>query len=75
MVLHHILYNVGFNDDLYYIVMEYIDGITLKKYIEQEGKLNWQETLHFSIQVLKVQHLVLKQLMTALFHLLSYLKY
>lgn len=47
------IFNVGFNDDLYYIVMEYIDGITLKEFIEQKGKLNWHETLYFVTQVLK----------------------
>jgi len=46
------IYNVGFNDDLYYIVMEYIDGITLKQYIEQQGKLTWRETLNFITQIL-----------------------
>ncbi|MDP4153179.1 MAG: protein kinase [Bacillota bacterium] len=47
------IYNVGFNDDLYYIVMECIDGITLKQYIEQQGKLTWRETLYFITQILK----------------------
>lgn len=47
------IHNVGFNDDLYYIVMEYIDGISLKEYIEQEGRLSWENTLSFTTQVLK----------------------
>lgn len=34
-----------------YIVMEYIDGITLKDYIDRKGVLNWKEALHFATQV------------------------
>ena len=34
-----------------YIVMELIDGITLKQYMEKKGVLNWKETLHFAIQI------------------------
>lgn len=36
-----------------YIVMELIDGITLKQYIERRGKLNWREALHFIAQIMK----------------------
>ena len=36
-----------------YIVMELIDGITLKQYMEKKGTLNWKETLHFGIQIAK----------------------
>ncbi len=36
-----------------YIVMELIDGITLKQYLEKKGVLNWKETLHFAIQIAK----------------------
>ena len=36
-----------------YIVMELIDGITLKQYMEKKGVLNWKETLHFAIQIAK----------------------
>ena len=40
-----------------YIVMEYIDGITLKEYIEREGSLRWKDAVHFTIQILKgLQH-------------------
>lgn len=46
------IYDVGLNDDLYFIVMEYIDGITLKQYIEQEERLPWREALHFIAQIL-----------------------
>ena len=36
-----------------YIVMELIDGISLKQYMEKKGVLNWKETLHFAIQIAK----------------------
>jgi serine/threonine protein kinase len=51
------VYDVSFGDMLQYIVMEYIDGITLKEYIEQQGSLSWKEAIHFTIQILKgLQH-------------------
>ncbi len=51
------VYDVSFGDLLQYIVMEYIDGITLKQYIEQEGSLPWKDAVHFIIQVLRgLQH-------------------
>ena len=46
------VYDVSFGDQIQYIVMEYIDGITLKQYIEQEGTIRWQEALHFTTQIL-----------------------
>ena len=36
-----------------YIVMELIEGISLKQYMEKKGTLNWKETLHFAIQIAK----------------------
>ncbi len=36
-----------------YIVMELIEGITLKQYMEKKGVLNWKETLHFAMQIAK----------------------
>ena len=42
--------NTGVAD---YIVMELIDGISLKQYMEKKGVLNWKETLHFAIQICK----------------------
>ena len=37
--------------------MEYIDGITLKEYIEQQGTVKWKEAVHFSVQILRaLQH-------------------
>lgn len=51
------VYDVSFGDRLQYIVMEYIEGITLKEYIGQRGVLDWNETLYFIIQVLRaLQH-------------------
>ena len=36
-----------------YIVMELIEGISLKQYMEKKGVLNWKETLHFALQIAK----------------------
>ena len=47
------VYDVSTSDDADYIVMELIDGITLKQYMEKKGVLNWKETLHFAIQIAK----------------------
>ena len=49
--------DVGFGERLQYIVMEYIDGITLKEYLDQRKDLRWKETVHFTIQILRaLQH-------------------
>jgi serine/threonine-protein kinase len=45
--------DVGFNDEMRFIVMEYIDGITLKEYMESQQKLDWKEASHFTIQILR----------------------
>ncbi len=51
------VYDVNFSDRLQYIVMEYIDGITLKEYIDNEKVLTWKDSVHFIIQVLRaLQH-------------------
>lgn len=51
------VYDVSFGDKLQYMVMEYIDGISLKEYIAQQGVLTWKETVHFTTQILKaMQH-------------------
>lgn len=51
------VYDVSFGDLIQYIVMEYIDGITLKEFIEREGSLRWKDAVHFTIQILKgLQH-------------------
>lgn len=46
------VYDVSFGDMIQYIVMEYIDGITLKEYINQQKVLTWKETVHLVTQVL-----------------------
>ncbi len=49
--------DVGFGERLQYIVMEYIDGITLKEYLDQRKEIRWKEAVHFAIQILKaLQH-------------------
>lgn len=51
------VYNVSFGDRLQYIVMEYVDGITLKEYIEQQRIIDWKEAVHFTGQILAaLQH-------------------
>ena len=51
------VYDVIFADKVYAIVMEYIDGITLKEYIEQQHVLKWKEAVHFTVQILRaLQH-------------------
>ncbi len=47
------VYDVSFGDMIQYIVMEYIDGITLKEYINQQRILTWKETVHLVTQILK----------------------
>lgn len=51
------IYDVGFTDKIQFIVMEYIDGITLTEYIERQGVLKWRDAVHFTLQILKaLQH-------------------
>ena len=47
------VYDVSKNEGLDYIVMELIDGISLKQYMEKKGPLSWRETLHFAMQIAK----------------------
>lgn len=47
------VYDVIYDNDVPAIVMEYIDGITLKEYIEREGILKWKEALHYVVQILR----------------------
>ena len=47
------VYDVSRGGDLEYIVMELIDGITLKQYMARRGRLNWREALHFITQVMR----------------------
>lgn len=51
------VYDVSFGDLIQYIVMEYVDGISLKEYISQQKVIRWQEAVHFTLQILRaVQH-------------------
>lgn len=51
------VYDVSFGDLIQYIVMEYVDGITLKQYISQQGSLRWKDAAYLTIQVLRaLQH-------------------
>ena len=45
------IYDVGSEGSLYYIVMEYVEGITLKTYINKKGRLTYNEALSIAIQV------------------------
>lgn len=47
------VFDVSATDEANYIVMELIDGISLKQYMEVKGILNWKETLHFATQIAK----------------------
>ena len=47
------VYDVSHSENIDYIVMELIEGITLKQYMEQKGTLNWREALHFATQIAK----------------------
>lgn len=49
--------DVSFGDNFQYIVMEYIDGITLKEFMQRQGALSWKDTLYFTVQILRaLQH-------------------
>ena len=51
------IYDVGFSERIQFIVMEYIDGITLNEYMEQQGQLGWKDAVHFILQILRaLQH-------------------
>ncbi len=51
------VYDVSFGDRMQYIVMEYVDGITLKEYLDQQKEVRWKEAIHFTVQILRaLQH-------------------
>lgn len=51
------VYDVSFGDRIQYIVMENIDGITLKEYIDRQHTIKWRDAVHFTVQILKaLQH-------------------
>lgn len=45
------VYDVGHEDDMEYIVMEYVDGITLKQYLGAKGVLQWKEAVDYASQI------------------------
>lgn len=47
------IYDVAIFSDMKYIVMEFLDGITLREYIDRKGNLFWKEACFYTIQVLK----------------------
>ena len=47
------VYDVSTSGDTEYIVMELIDGITLKQYMERRGRMDWRESLHFITQIMR----------------------
>ena len=51
------VFSVSFGDRMQYIVMEYIDGISLKEYMDRQETVNQKEAIHFTVQILKaLQH-------------------
>ena len=47
------VYDVSRGGDMEYIVMELIDGVTLKQYMERRGQMDWREALHFITQIMR----------------------
>lgn len=47
------VYDVSIGDQIQYIVEEYIDGITLKEYLDQQKQIKWKEAIHFVVQILR----------------------
>ena len=45
------IYDVGHEDDIHYIVMEYVDGLTLKEYITKNGALDWKDAVKITAQI------------------------
>ena len=51
------IFDVGFGNKMQYIVMEYIEGVTLKEFINKAKVLNWKDVVHFTFQILRgLQH-------------------
>ena len=51
------VYDVSYGDMIQYIVMEYVDGIPLKNYMQQQGKVDPREAIYFVTQILRaLQH-------------------
>lgn len=47
------IYDISVKGEYKYLVMEYVQGITLKKYLNEKGALDWREAADFSIQILQ----------------------
>lgn len=47
------IYDVNVKDEIKYIVMEYVEGTTLKEYLAKVGRINWKEALHYTEQILR----------------------
>ena len=47
------VYDVSSSDDANFLVMELIEGITLKQYMERRGQMDWREALHFITQIMR----------------------
>lgn len=47
------IYDVAIYPDIKYIVMEFLDGITLKEYMDKKGKLPWKEACNYALQILR----------------------
>ena len=47
------IYDVAIYPDIKYIVMEFLDGITLKEYMDKKGKLPWKEACNYTLQILR----------------------
>jgi len=45
------IYDVGHQEDIHYIVMEYVDGMTLKEFINKHGAIDWQDAIKITIQI------------------------
>lgn len=51
------VYDVSFGEKVQYIVMEYVDGITLKEYIQKQHSITWNDAVYFTSQILRaLQH-------------------
>ncbi|NLC68028.1 MAG: Stk1 family PASTA domain-containing Ser/Thr kinase, partial [Clostridiaceae bacterium] len=57
------IYDVGNENNVYYIVMEYVDGITLKEYIAEKGPLEWKEAIRIATQICSaIEHAHIKKI-------------
>ncbi|NMB33852.1 MAG: Stk1 family PASTA domain-containing Ser/Thr kinase [Clostridium sp.] len=51
------IYDVGQESDIHYIVMEYVNGMTLKNYLDEKGVLDWEEAVDITIKIaLAIEH-------------------